>query len=269
MTLHTSIDAHTVNALADALRAAESSGKPIAPLTEGHPSLTVDDAYAIQTANTNRKLEAGRRIVGRKVGLTSRAMQEQLGVNQPDYGAITDDMLVRAPASVDASVLIAPRVEGEFAFRVGRDVQAGHYSLADLREIVDMVYVSMEIIDSRIANWKIKLADTIADNASSARLVVGEGIQATEELFQALPETVLTLSRNGDEVASGAGREVLGDPLLGALWVVNRLGELREDLHAGEIILAGAVHASVPLEPGSQWSVIAPGFASATISTSA
>jgi 2-keto-4-pentenoate hydratase len=126
----------------------------------------------------------------------------------------------------------------------------------------------MEIIDSRIANWKIKLADTIADNASSARLVVGVGATATPELLDALPETVLTLERNGEAVASGAGREVLGDPILGALWVVNRLGELGEDIAAGEIILAGAVHASVPLESGVTWSVSAPGFASASITTS-
>lgn len=269
MTSDMSIDAQTATDLADALYGAETSRQPIGTLTDDRPALTVNDAYAIQTVNINRKLAAGGRIVGRKVGLTSKAMQEQLGVSQPDYGAITDDMLVQAPTTVDVSVLIAPRVEGEFAFRVGRDVKAGSYTLADLREIVDAVYVSMEIIDSRIANWKIKLADTIADNASSARLVVGEGIAATTELFDALPDTVLTLTRNGEEVASGAGREVLGDPLLGALWVVNRLGELGEDLSAGEIILAGAVHASVPLEPGVEWSVSAPGFASATIATSA
>lgn len=263
-----SIDAHTVQALADALLAAETTREPIEALTAERPELTVEDAYAIQQVNTARKLATGRRIVGRKVGLTSLAMQQQLGVNQPDYGAITDDMLVQAPATVDLSALINSRVEGEFAFRVGSAVPAGSYTVEQLREIVDEVYVSMEIIDSRIANWKIKLADTIADNASSARLVVGEGAAATPELLDALPTTSLSLERNGEVVASGAGREVLGDPILGALWVVNRLGELGEDLQAGEIILAGAVHASVPLESGVTWSVSAPGFASASITTS-
>jgi 2-keto-4-pentenoate hydratase len=263
-----SIDAQTVEALADALLAAETSREPIDALTATYPQLTVEDAYAVQQVNTARKLAAGHRIVGRKVGLTSLAMQQQLGVDQPDYGAITDDMLVQAPATIDLSSLIASRVEGEFAFRVGRDVPAGIYTPDQLRDIVDEVYVSMEIIDSRIANWKIKLADTIADNASSARLVIGVGSSATSELFDALPETVLTLERNGQPVASGAGREVLGDPIRGALWVVNRLGELGEDLRAGEIILAGAVHASVPLEPGVTWSVNAPGFSSASITTS-
>lgn len=263
-----SIDAQTVQHLADALVAAETSRQPIDALTASRPELTVEDAYAIQQVNTARKLAAGRHIVGRKVGLTSLAMQQQLGVDQPDYGVITDDMLVQAPATVDVSTLISPRVEGEFAFRVGRDVPAGKYTVQQLREIVDEVYVSMEIIDSRIAQWKIKLADTIADNASSARLVVGKGAVATPELFDALPETLLTLQRNGEVIASGAGREVLGDPILGALWVINRLGELGEDVRAGEIILAGAVHASVPLESGVTWSVSAPGFDSASITTS-
>jgi 2-keto-4-pentenoate hydratase len=267
MTRGMSIDAQTVQALADALRTAEATREPIAALTAERPDLTVADAYAIQQLNTAHKVAAGRRIVGRKVGLTSLAMQEQLGVDQPDYGAITDDMVVHAPATVNISTLISSRVEGEFAFRMGRDVPAGSYTVEQLREIVDEVYVSMEIIDSRIANWKIKLADTIADNASSARLVVGVGAVATPELLDALPETVLTLERNGEAVASGAGREVLGDPIRGALWVVNRLGELGEDLAVGEIILAGAVHASVPLESGMTWSVSAPGFSPASITT--
>ncbi|TFD52287.1 hypothetical protein E3T55_06705 [Cryobacterium frigoriphilum] len=266
--LSAKLDARTVAALADALCDAEATLRPIVALTHDHPNLSVDDAYAIAQINTARKLAAGRTIVGRKVGLTSLAMQQQLGVDQPDYGAITDDMLVRAPATLDLSVFISPRVEGEFAFRLGRDVPAGRYTLAQLRDLVDEVHLSMEVIDSRIADWKIKLADTVADNASSARLVVGQGMKATPELLDALPETVLTLERNADVVAQGAGREVLGDPLLGALWVVNRLGELGEDLAAGEIILAGAVHASVPLEAGVSWSVSAPGFSSATITTS-
>lgn len=262
------IDAHTVAELADALFAAEMTFSPIDALTNERPGLSVDDAYAIAQINTARKIAAGRTIVGRKVGLTSLAMQQQLGVDQPDYGAITDEMLLRAPATIDLSVLIAPRVEGEFAFRLGQDVPAGHHTLDQLRALVDEVYVAMEIIDSRIANWKIKLADTVADNASSARLVVGQGAKATPELLDALPETVLSLERNGEVVAFGAGEEVLGDPLLGALWVVNRLGELGENLAAGEIILAGAVHASVPLEADVTWSVSAPGFDSPSITTS-
>lgn len=262
------LDANTVAELADALFAAELTLNPIEALTNEHPDLSVDEAYAIAQVNTARKLAAGRTIVGRKVGLTSLAMQQQLGVDQPDYGAITDDMLVRAPATVDLSVLISPRVEAEFAFHLGQDVPAGRYTLAQLRDFVDEVHVSMEIIDSRIANWKIKLADTVADNASSARLVVGRGAKATSELLDALPETILSLERNAEVVAFGAGREVLGDPLLGALWVVNRLGELGENLAAGEIILAGAVHASVALEAGVTWSVSAPGFDAASITTS-
>lgn len=257
----------SLNDLADALAVAESGRVPIAPLTQLRPGITVDEAYEVQQINVARKLASGARIIGRKVGLTSKAMQEQLGVDQPDYGAITNDMLVSAPTTVDVSVLISSRVEGEFAFRTGTRIPAGTYSLVQLRELIDQVYVSMEIIDSRIADWKIGLADTIADNASSARLVIGEGVAATPELFDSLPQTTLELVKDGESIAAGPGSAVLGDPLLGALWVVNRLGELGEDIEAGEIILAGAVHASVPLTGGSTWTVQAPGFISATIET--
>ncbi len=257
----------TLAELADALAQAEATRIPIAPLSQLRPSLTVDDAYEVQQINVAKKLAAGSRIIGRKVGLTSKAMQEQLGVNQPDYGAITNDMLVSAPATVDVGVLISSRVEGEFAFRTGARIPAGNYSLAQLRELIDQVYVSMEIIDSRVADWKIGLVDTIADNASSARLVIGEGVPASPELFDALPGTQLELVKDGEQIAAGPGSAVLGDPLLGALWVVNRLGELGQTIEAGEIILAGAVHASVPLTPGSTWTVRAEGFVSATIET--
>ena len=257
----------TLNELADALAHAESTRVPIAPLSQLRPGLTVDEAYEVQQINVAKKLAGGARIIGRKVGLTSKAMQEQLKVDQPDYGAITNDMLVSAPTTVDVSVLISSRVEGEFAFRTGARIPAGIYTRDQLRELIDQVYVSMEIIDSRIADWKIGLVDTIADNASSARLVVGQGVPATAELLDALPDTTLELVKDGEPLAAGPGSAVLGDPLLGALWVVNRLGELGEDIEAGEIILAGAVHASVPLTPGSTWTVQAHGFIPATIET--
>lgn len=261
------VSAAQLESIALALRVAEQTKAPVQQLTTLFPTLTPGDAYVIASVNVAEKLAVGQSIVGRKVGLTSRAMQQQLGVDQPDYGVITTDMIVRAPASVDCAELIAPRVEAEFAFRLGRDLVAGQESAQSLREAIDEIYISMEIIDSRIADWKIGLADTIADNASSARLVVGGGVAATPELFAALPATTLTLSQNGAVIASGEGREVLGDPLLGVEWVVTRLGELGETLRAGEIILAGAVHASVGLQPGTEYTVSAPGFEPVTITT--
>jgi 2-keto-4-pentenoate hydratase len=258
--------------LALSLATAEQSGVPIGPLTASRPTLTVDEAYEIQRLNIAQRVAAGASVVGRKVGLTSLAMQKQLGVDQPDYGVILDDMVVAAPAIFDTSVLIAPRVEAEFSFRLGRDiparsVAASPLTVEELRACVDTVYLSMEVIDSRIADWKITLADTIADNASSARLVVGEGSVVTPQLFDSLPGVTLQLFCDDQLVGAGEGRAVLGDPLLGALWAVNKLGELGEDLAAGEIILAGAVHASVPLTPGSFWRVSADGFPSVSIQT--
>jgi 2-keto-4-pentenoate hydratase len=265
--------AHAVlQELAASLAAAEQSGVPIGPLTVSRPTLTVEEAYEIQRLNTTQRVAAGASVVGRKVGLTSLAMQKQLGVDQPDYGVIFDDMVVLAPAIFDAAVLISPRVEAEFSFRLGQDIPAarvasGPLTLEQLREYVDTVYLSMEIIDSRIADWKITLADTIADNASSARLVVGEGRAARPELFDSLPGVTVQLLCDEELVGEGPGQAVLGDPLLGALWVVNKLGALGEDLAAGDIILAGAVHASVPLTSGSFWKVRADGFPSVTIQT--
>jgi len=258
--------------LATSLATAEQSGVPIGPLTASRPTLTVDDAYEIQHHNITNRVAAGASIVGRKVGLTSRAMQLQLGVDQPDYGVILDDMMVQAPGTFDTSALIAPRVEAEFSFRLGRNIPAAHLAagpmtLEQLRACVDRVYLSMEIIDSRIADWKITLADTIADNASSARLVIGDSAVATAALFDSLPGVTLQLFCNDELVSEGEGRAVLGDPLLGALWAVNKLGELGEDLAAGEIILAGAVHASVPLTRGSSWTVRAAGLPSVSIKT--
>ena len=259
----------SLEVLALSLATAEQSGVPIGPLTASRRALTVDEAYEIQRLNVARHLAAGATIVGRKVGLTSKAMQQQLRVDQPDYGVILADMLVHAPAIFDAEPLIAPRVEAEFSFRLSRDILAGQGSagpltLEQLRACVDTVYLSMEIIDSRITDWKITLADTIADNASSARLVVGEGVPASSELFDSLPEVTLHLFCDDVLVGEGEGRAVLGDPLLGALWVVNKLGE---NLAAGEIILAGAVHAAVPLTRGSVWAIRADGFPSVTIQT--
>lgn len=261
------LSAELAKSIADQLFAAERDVSPIPPLTTTWPQLSQDDAYAIAQVNATRKIAQGRSIVGRKVGLTSLAMQRQLGVDQPDYGIITDEMMVRAPASIDVSVLIAPRVEAEFAFRVSRDIDAATATPSFVRDSIDTVYLAMEIIDSRIADWKIGLADTIADNASSARLVVGTGQPATPELLDSLPAALLELNRNGVTVSSGLGCEVLGDPLLGVMWVVARLGELGETIKAGEIILAGAVHASVPLEAGVRWSVASAGFDTAEIET--
>lgn len=245
--------------IADALRDAESTRVAIAPPTATHPGLTIDDAYAIQRANMRRRVAAGERLVGHKVGLTSLAMQKQLGVDQPDFGVITDTMVVPHGAEFVVGELVAPRVEPEFAFLIGRDLPPSP-SLEELTAAVEGVGLAIEIIDSRVADWKITLIDTVADNASSARIVHGDFATALPSLLSSLPSTIITLTRDGEEVGSGPGAAVLGDPLVALHWLATAIGAYGESFSRGDIVLAGAVTGAVPLTAGSEWTVTAPGF---------
>jgi 2-keto-4-pentenoate hydratase len=254
----------TVAAVADALRAAESTRVPVGPPSASHPELDVAAAYAIQGRNVARRLARGERIVGRKIGLTSEAMQRQLGVDQPDYGVIFDTMVVENGGRLETDMLIAPRVEAEFAFLIGGHLPPSP-TLEELTRAVVGVAVALEIIDSRIADWKIGLVDTIADNASSAGIACGEFLPILGERLASLPEAVISLSRDGVEVESGPGAAVLGDPLLSLHWLAMAIGEYGDCFSNGEIVLAGAVAAAIPLVAGSNFTASADGFPSVTI----
>jgi 2-keto-4-pentenoate hydratase len=167
---------------ADALRAAEESRTPIAPLTETDPALTVADAYAIQQHNLGLRLASGVALLGRKVGLTSKAMQAQLGVDVPDFGGLLADMGVEEGDDIPVSQLIQPRIEGEIAFVLGRDLTGPAASAVEALTAIEGALPALEIIDSRVADWKIKLVDTIADNASSARYVLGARLTPVKDL---------------------------------------------------------------------------------------
>lgn len=247
-------------ALAQALRRAEDDGRPIAPPSLTSPGLTVQTAYRIQRHNIEARLAAGERQVGHKVGLTSRAMQQQLGVDQPDFGVLTDRMQIADGGRFDPRTLIAPRIEPEFAFRIGEDLPAGP-GLAQLRAAIDGVAVALEIIDSRVADWKIALVDTVADNASSARVVWGEFASADEGMLAALPAREITLRQGGAVVAAGPGSAVLGDPLVSLHWLATAIGAFGERFRAGDRVLAGAVCAAVPLTGDGEWEAGAPGLA--------
>lgn len=259
MTISTERGAAELQRLADALHEAEQSLSPISPPTSLIPGLTVDDAYRVQRSNLQRRLVAGERIVGRKVGLTSLAMQRQLGVDQPDFGTITDRMVIPDGGVVDMATLIAPKVEAEFAFRVGSDVALGA-GRDDLVTAIDGVAVALEIIDSRVQDWRITLPDTVADNASSARMVYGGFRAATPGLLAGLPSQKIQLDRDGVSVAVGPGSAVLGDPLVSLGWLLTAIGAYGDDFRAGDVVLAGAVAASVPLTAGSAWTARASGF---------
>jgi 2-oxopent-4-enoate hydratase len=238
----------TLAALAASLREAEQSRQPIGPLTESHPELTVADAYRIQQLNVHHRKAAGGLVRGRKVGLTSVAMQQQLGVSEPDFGAIFADMLVEEGDPVPVGELIQPRIEGEIAFVMESELQGPGVSSADALRAVAGAMPALEVIDSRVADWKIKLPDTIADNASSARLVCGGRLTAVDDLDLRL--IGMTLSVNGAVAATGAGAAVLGNPIRCVAWLANKLGEFGVPLRAGDVVLAGALHAALPVAAG-------------------
>ncbi len=235
--------------LADALDRAEATGTPIPPLTESLPDLSIADAYAIQAINVARRVDGGRRIVGRKVGLTSTAMQRQLGVDSPDFGALLDDMIVADGDAVDVGTLIAPKVEAEIAFVMGDDLIGPGVDVSAALRAIEGVLPAIEIIDSRVADWKIGLVDTIADNASSARCVLGGRMLPPSALDLRLCGMALRV--DGRLAATGAGAAVLGNPARCVAWLANTLGEHGDGLRAGDIVLAGALHAAAPVVAGS------------------
>lgn len=237
-------------ALGDALLGAYDSREPIAPLTAAHPDMTVEDAYRVQLHQADAWAAQGRKVVGFKVGLTSKAMQRMLGVDSPDFGHLYDDMVLDAAAPIDAGRFIAPRVEPEISFVLKDELAGPGLTAVDAIRAVDYAVASIELIDSRIADWKIGLADTIADNASSGALLLGTQPVRLDEADLGLLGCVVT--KNGEVVTTGAGAAVLGHPINGLLWLANQLGSLGRTLPAGSIVMAGAVSGAVPVAPGDR-----------------
>jgi 2-keto-4-pentenoate hydratase len=234
--------------LADELWESERSREPIEPLTRRHADLTVPDAYAIQWLNVSRHLSGGARIVGRKVGLTSLPMQQLLGVNEPDFGVLLDHMAVEDGDEVPLDRLLQPRVEAEIALVMERDLEGPGVTAARALTAIAGALPALEIVDSRVANWEIRLVDTIADNASSGMFVVGGNLRPLTGIDPRLIGVVV--SRNGALADTGAGAAALGNPVRCVAWLANRLAAFGDGLRAGEIILPGAVHKMIPVAPG-------------------
>lgn len=254
-----------IEQLAQELWDAEQLRAAIEPLSVRHPGLRLGDAYEIQTVNRDRRLAAGERIAGYKIGLTSKAMQEMLGVDTPDVGYVTERMVVPCDGSLAADELLAGRIEAEFAFRLGAAVLTDNVTLDDLRAVISHVAVSVEIIDSRIRDWRIGLIDTVADNASSARIVVGGWVPATPELFDSLLERVITLTEDGQVIGEGPGSAVLGDPLEALCWLANTLSAQGTHLQPEQVVLAGSVHRMQPLIPGRHYEATCADFPAARL----
>jgi 2-keto-4-pentenoate hydratase len=234
--------------LADALWEAETSRRPIAPLTEQYDDLVIEDAYAIQDINVQRRIDRGARVIGRKVGLTSKPMQQLLGVDEPDYGVLLDEMYVEEGDRVDLTRLIQPRIEAELAFVLDRDLMGPGVTVAKALAAIAGVLPALEIVDSRIVDWRIKLIDTVSDNASCGLLTVGGKLTPVYQVDLRL--IGMALSRNGEPIDTGAGAAILGNPARCVAWLANKFATFGASLAAGDVILPGAVHKMVPVQPG-------------------
>lgn len=239
-----------IQELAQRLYEANFSLRAVAPLTEEDPSLTVDDAYAIQLANIRRVVSEGHVISGKKIGLTSPGIQQQLGVNEPDYGHLFAAMDCR-DGKIDTARLIQPKIEAEIAFILQESLPGGKVTAGDVRAATDYVVAAFEIVDSRIADWKIKLVDTVADNASSGRYVLGTKRLPISEIDLAAES--MRLEKNGVPAGEGTGAAVLGDPCVAVAWLANRLWHYGVELKKGEIILSGAFSAAPAARRGDSF----------------
>lgn len=226
-----------LTATADALWNAARDRAPIRPPTESMPGLRVADAYAIQQINLRRRLTAGSVLVGRKIGLTSKPMQALLGVDEPDFGFILDDMVITG-GSVDASRFCSPRVEPEIAFLLRDPLRGPGVTTADVYAATQSVAAALEIVDSRIADWQLTLVDTVADNASSGAVAIGDWIPCTGDL--ALPRARASLVLNGTEIDRGTGDAVMGDPAAAVAWLANALADYDAELAAGQFVISGS-----------------------------
>ena len=235
---------------ADMLREAEASRNAIPPLTQMDAGLDIDDAYAIQIANVEHTVKAGHVISGKKIGLTSEGIQRQLGVNEPDYGHLFAAMECHG-GMVETDKLMQPKIEGEIAFVLKEDLTGGKVTADDVRRATDYVVAAFEIVDSRVADWKIKLVDTVADNASSGRYVLGEKKMALADVD--LPSVPMVLTKNGKKAGEGTGSAVLGDPAVAVAWLANRLWGYGVTLKKGEVILSGAFSAAPEAEKGDEF----------------
>jgi 2-keto-4-pentenoate hydratase len=233
------IDPKTIEQAALALRGAAESGTPVSPIRDLIAAGGVEAAYAVQESNTRHYLASGRRLVGRKIGLTSLAVQRQLGVDQPDYGMLFADMDVPEGIPVSLDQVIQPKVEAEIAIVVGRDLPHPDMTTAEMIRAVEYVVPAIEIVDSRVANWDIKIWDTIADNASSGLFVLGAVPRKLDGLD--LRSCGMVMEVKGEPISVGAGIACLGSPITSSLWLARVMANAGRPLLEGDVILSGAL----------------------------
>lgn len=253
------LDNASIQMAANALFDARARLQQIRPLRETHTLLDSNEAYRVQERNTARHLAAGRRLVGRKIGLTSKAVQAQLGVDQPDYGMLWEDLGFKSGEQVPASRFIQPRVEAEIAFVLAKDLTDEMLDLKEVEAALDYALAAVEIVDSAIANWDIRLIDTIADNASAGGYVLGTTPRSLRDVDLRLCGMVLT--RNGEPVSLGVGAACLGHPLNAVWWLARKMIEVERPLRAGDLVLSGALGPMIPMRAADHFIAEIQGFA--------
>ena len=253
----------TIRKFGDELYAAWLERKTVAPLTERDPRITLETAYRIALRTIDRRVQAGETIVGKKIGVTSKPVQDFLGVFQPDFGQLTSGMVHEDGATIDLGTLIQAKAEAELAFVLKEDLAGPGITAMDVIRATDYVAPCFEIVDSRITDWKIRIQDTVADNASCGVFVLGDRMVDPRELD--MSTCGMVLEKNGEIVVTGAGAATLAHPLNAVAWLVNMLGTLGIGLKAGEIVLSGALGAMVPVEAGDNLRVTIGGIGGCSV----
>ena len=234
--------------IAQTILEAYDKREPISPLRESISDSNADLAYEVQKITTQHWLDQDRRLVGRKIGLTSKAVQQQLGVDQPDFGALFADMAYGSGDIIPSNRLLQGKAEAEICFVLGEDLDFDHHTVADVVDAIDFMLPAIEIADSRIANWDIKFFDTVCDNASSGLFVLGNKPSYLEDVDLEL--CGMAMFKNGEPVSTGAGKACLGNPLNAVRWLANKMVEVGDPLQAGDLILSGALGPMVNVGPG-------------------
>lgn len=241
-----------IQTMAKALAEAEHTKQPIAPLTETYGNITVADAYSVQLTQIRQKVNDGAKIEGLKIGLTSKAMQEMLNVYTPDYGFILDTMLYDEFEGLSTDSFIQPKVEFEVAFILNKELKGPNVTVQDVIDATSYVVPAIEVIDSRIADWKIKFEDTVADNGSSAGAILGKKRTLLEDI-EDIANIRMVVKKNGEFLDEATSSAVLGNPLNAVVWLANELSEYDISVKPGMFVLSGALSKAVPFEAGDEF----------------
>lgn len=249
-----------VRAAAERLREAAATGSPVAPVRDLIGRDDVAAAYAVQQLNVQARLDEGATIVGRKIGLTSPAVQAQIGVDQPDFGVLFDDMAYGDGDAIPFGSVLQPKAEAEVAFVLKEDLAGDDLDRETVAAAIDYAVAAIEVCGSRVADWDISFGDTVADNASSGVYVLGSERRTLAEVTPA--EVTMSMVVDGEEVSTGNGAACLGDPLNAVVWLARKAAEFGDPLRAGQVVLSGALGPMRPVHPGAEVTVTISGLGS-------